>query len=58
MIFQAGNSTTNDYLKQATLLTNEPLQNGPDGLPINEPFQVEKLLHSIFDDYQDDNLHH
>ena len=58
MIFQAANSTTNDYLKQATLLTNEPLQNGPDGLPINEPFQVERLLHSIFDDYQDDNIHH
>lgn len=46
-------SATNTYLKAATRLTNEPKRIGIDGLPLNEEYQVEKLLRSIFNDYQD-----
>lgn len=52
LIYQAANSSSNDFLKQAILLTNEPKRVGSDGLPLNEPYQVEHLLASIFDDSQ------
>ena len=44
-------SSTNNYLKSATLLTNEKLKKYPNGMPANEPRQVQRLLESIFDDY-------
>ena len=55
MIQQAAKSATNTYLKQANVLRNEKLMVGPDGLPLNEPYQVEHMLSSIFNDYADHN---
>lgn len=51
-LYQGANSATNTYLKSAKQLTNEPKRIGADGLPLNEPYQVEKLLRTIFNDYQ------
>lgn len=52
-ISNAAASATNNYLKSAKVLTNESLRRDTNGLPLNEPHQVERLLNSIFDDYQD-----
>lgn len=49
---QAAHSSSNEFLKAATRLTDEPVHKGADGLPLNEPYQVEKLLATIFNDYQ------
>ena len=51
-IEQAAHSSSNVFLKSATRLTDEPVRKGVDGLPLNEPYQVEKLLATIFNDYQ------
>lgn len=51
-IVNSAASATNNYLKSAKVLTNEPVRRDKNGLPLNEPYQVEKFLSSIFDDYQ------
>lgn len=51
VIMNAANSQTNQFLKQARVLTNEEPRKGVSGMVINRPKQVEKLLASIFNDY-------
>lgn len=52
-IMNAAGSSQNNFLKEAHILQNQKPRYSQNGMAINEPYQVERLLRSIFDDYQD-----